>query len=298
MMLILITVLVSVWLIFKLASSLSLLRIQHYWQSKRTVITEYKTPHNLTPAELGYMFDRRFGRNELLATVVQLYQKGRLRLEPLDNDIAVLSGRRKKAAAGQLDDSEAVLVAAINYSHGGSRLWSSMASIFSRETGVRWQYERAIITQLIDKGYLTDKARNEPFVDRFVKSLLSFAFAWLLFFSSLGHRVTSGSAYENLDFLTVTLLLLPLFAAVWIGFYIYLSVLSHEIRISAGLPRFATHKLKSQWRDVVGFRDYLRVVEWHRLRVNPDIDNMALPYCLACGFRVNVSKALAARSET
>lgn len=295
-MLILITVLVSVWLIVKLASSLLLLRIQRHWQSKHTVITEFKTPHNLTPAELGYIFDRRFGRNELLATVVQLYQKGRLQLEAAGKDIAVVSAPRKKAAR-RLDDSEAVLVAAINYSHGGQRLWSDMSSLFSRETGVRWQYERAIINQLIEKGYLTDKARSEPFTDRFIKSLLGFALAWLLFFSSVGNRMTGGSAYQHLDFLAVSLLLLPLFAAAWIGFYIYLSVLSHEIRISAGLPRFATHKLKSQWRDVVGFRDYLRVVEWHRLRLDPDIDNMALPYCLACGFRVNVRKALVARSE-
>lgn len=292
----LLTILFLVWLIVKLFSALSLLRIQHYWHSKQTVITEYKTPHNLTPAELGYIFDRRFGRNELLATVVHLYQKGRLKLTPVGRDIVITKDGMKKTNRG-LDDSEAVLTAAITYSYGGQRSWNEMSSIFSRETGVRWQYELAIIGQLIDKGYLTERAKNEPFVDRFIKSLISFSITWALYFTTYGQLLTGRDAFERIDAFMTFLLVLPLFCLVWLGFYVYLSVLSHEIRLSAGLPRFATEKLRSQWRDVVGFRDYLRVVEWHRLKSMPELDNPALAYCLACGFRVDIRKALSVKKR-
>lgn len=287
----LLSVLFLLWLLVKLFSMLSLIRIQHYWHAKQTVITEYKTPHNLTPAELGYIFDRRFGRNELLATVIHLYQKGKLKLTPLGRDFIITKGVMNKSNRG-LDDSEAVLSAAITYSYGGQRSWSEMSSIFSRETGVRWQYERAIIGQLIDKGYLTERAKNEPFVDRFVKSLLSFSITWSLYFTSFGQSLAGNSGFERLDAFALFLFILPVFCLVWVGMYVYLSILSHEIHISAGLPRFATEKLRSQWRDVVGFRDFLRVVEWNRLKSMPELDNPALAYCLACGFKVDIKKAL------
>ena len=286
-----------IWLIVKLGSMLSLLRIQHYWHSKQTVITEYDTPHNLTPAELGYIFDRRFGRNELMATVVQLYQRKKVKLTPLKGDIIITIGKPTKFNRG-LDDSEAVLTAAITYSHGGQRSWNEMSSIFSRETGVRWQYERALVGQLIDKGYLTDSARHEPFIDRFIKSLLSFSITWALFFTTLGQNLSGSGGFERLDAFVTVLFLLPIFCLVWLGMYTYLSILSHEIRLSAGLPRFATEKLRAQWRDVVGFRDFLRVVEWHRLKSMPELDNPAFAYCLACGFKVDVRAALAAQRHS
>lgn len=293
----LVLILFIIWLIVKLASQLSLLRVQHQWHAKQTVITEYKTPHNLTPAELGYIFDRRFGRNELLATVVHLYQKKKLRLTPLSGDIVITNEKAKKLNRG-LDDSEAVLTAAITYSHDGQRLWSEISSIASRETGVRWQYERALVGQLIDKGYLTERAKNEPFIDRFVKSLLSFTLTWVVYFTTVGQNLSGSDGFSRLDSFVTILFLLPLFGLVWIGFYLYLSILSHEIRISAGLPRFATQKLRDQWRDVVGFRDFLRVVEWHRLRSMPEIDNPSLAYCLACGFHVDVPAALRAKGHS
>lgn len=290
-----ILILFLIWLVVALLSRLSLLRVQAHWHGKNTVITQFSTPHNLTPAEFGYIFDRKFGRNEMKATIVDLFQRKLLILKSYKvafaNDIEI-SANPARPHKRPVDDCEAVLIAHIKYSHGGKRLWSEISSIYSRETGTRWQYEQAVVGQLIDKGYLTERAKNEPFVDRFIKSGLSFAVTWLLFFSALGSRLSGTTGFDKIDSFVSVLVLIPVFVIVWAALYIYLSVLSQEVRLSAGLPRFATEKLRSEWRDVVGFRDYLRVVEWHRLRSMPEIENKAVAYCLAAGFKVDVNSVL------
>lgn len=288
-------ILFLIWSIVVLCSKLSLLRIHAHWHGKQTVITQFSTPHNLSPTEFGYIFDRRFGRKEMMGTLTSLARRRILHLQPQAKgpvrDIMITAAAMRPPDY-RLDDCEAVLIASVTYSDGGQRSWRKMSSFFSREVGARWQYEHAVVGQLIEKGYLTEKAKHEPCIDRFIKSAIGFGVAWFAFFTVMGNDLSGTGQYARLDSLISVLLLLPMFGVLWLVLYAYLSILSHEIRLSAGTPRFATDRLRSEWRDVVGFRDYLRVVEWHRLKVHPDLKNSALPYCLASGFKVNVLDAL------
>ncbi len=292
----LLIILFLIWLAVVLFSRLSLLRVQAHWHAKQTIVTQFSTPHNLTPAEFGYIFDRKFGRNEMMGTIVGLVQRKILTLtaksQAFDNDL-IISAERERPNNNKMDDCEAVLIGHITYSEGGARSWKEMRSVFSREAGTRWQYERSVVMQLIVKGYLTDNAKSEPFVDRFVKGTVSLIITWYFLFIATDKYITKAETYSGLDSFVFSLMLVPVFLVACFAFYVYLSVLTHEFRISAGAPRFATGKLRSEWRDVVGFRDYLRVVEWHRLQSQPDLGNKLLPYCLAGGFRIDMYKAVA-----
>src|SRR6185369_10292857 len=73
---------------------------QRLLNERHTVIAEYDAPKQLTPAELGYIIDARFGSNELLATIAQLYAKGAVKLQALDGgdfQITVINDDKKRA---------------------------------------------------------------------------------------------------------------------------------------------------------------------------------------------------------
>ncbi len=50
------------------------------------IIAEYEPPDNLSPAEVGYLFDSRLGKTELLATLLSLEQRSLVTINYSDVD--------------------------------------------------------------------------------------------------------------------------------------------------------------------------------------------------------------------
>lgn len=55
-------------------------------QGHQTVVAQYEVPARLSPAEIAYLYDRTFGQEELLATLLDLELRGKVRLSPIKGE--------------------------------------------------------------------------------------------------------------------------------------------------------------------------------------------------------------------
>lgn len=267
-----------------------LLSVRELRQLRRqhTVIAEYEAPKMLSPAELGFIFNQEFARNELLATIVRLYQLRAVALQPEHNDIAIMVRPEHPA----LDDTESTVYGYIDEPASGQAAiyWGQLDSWLSSVAGARDDLEESVVRSLAGKGYLVGNTITRQLFRKRVTSLILAtiltALALLPFVYSLHIRqdaATLGPGFEEVDE-QFTWLLVGLLAIVgWIGCFVLANLIAYEFYKYRGIPGAATPALKTLWPDVAGYRLFLRETEFPRLKIAPDAGDPAIAYCIALG---------------
>lgn len=283
-------ILLVVYIMAKSSSIMTLYGVQKRWRGKQTIIAVYEPPHALSAVELGFIFDRNFSDNELAAVVISLAQKNVISIDmSSDGDWTLIDSKPHGDKKILLDRAEQPIADYILTNTPVS--WASISSERSERAGIQGKCEDEITQSLITKDLISLDGYFDGLILKrsasiILSGLLALATIWLPLFAVRHATHTTGlePGFQAIDEFAVDLLLLPLFAAsVWL-MYIYGNFLVYIYFRSSGLPLGATAKLRTTWPEVIGFREYLKTVEFNRLSTSVSLNDPVLPYCVALGF--------------
>lgn len=255
-------------------------RAIHQRNMKRgTIVTEFKPPLDLSPAELGYLYDTKLQKQEIVATLLDLQQRGFITLKHGNLGLVAVA---KKPPAG-LKDHEAYLVRVINTGVAINYAFFSYHRVF---------VESNVQNLLVKRGFL-----HQPSIGRYFRRVAVLNFIGALIFPCSLLVVSSlkseGVSVENVAALIATSTLFAgVFAMVLFPFYGAVSVATLWLysRI-AGKSWLRTDKLRKEWRTIEGYRQYVHMVEIDNIQfetteLKERSRNHALPYAVALGFSV------------
>lgn len=247
------------------------LRLLH----QRTIIAEYDPPDNLSPAEMGYMFDSKLTIAEVFATIVSFEQQGFL---TITEEPAGLLVTTTQSVPPHLKEFERYVLDTIREQSGRPLTLAMLEKITPLADVV-------INKQLREQGYLV--TGNEQLKRSFFR-LLFITATLMLVFPILAFRPTSSEG------IIMTGLFLFFFSP---GYFIFSFFVYKIYKKIAGEPWLGTPKLKQVWSDIEGYRHFIEVVEADRLKFDSEttkgiIHNKALPYAIALGFNTGWLKKL------
>lgn len=285
-------------------------------KGRQTVIAQYEAPKALSPAEVAYLYDRTFGEEELLATLFDLEQRGKLELLPVPGEagnfrVAVLC----KGTEPDLTDYESDII--LGCLHPTTEpTWTAL-----RTDTVLWDnsFETALEHSLQARGLLNADGDGE----RAVQWLLA-GIALILSFIVLcvpvrpfdapritdifsvkpqpfvsidesgnaqNRTIVSSSTAENLDGFArldaqVTLFFLCVVCLVQAALLYWSLRLSRGLYLRALNMEHGTKALRMLWPELDGYRLFLQEVELDRIHFSNESDhqialNTALPYAVA-----------------
>lgn len=242
------------------------------------IVAEYEPPLNLSPAEIGYLYDTKVQRREMLATIIDLEQRGFLALHKNNQQASV---RPHPKGDGKLKDYEQLLISALQQrSHIDTTLFASHSL----------QFGYLVRQHLIRKGYLRGNVLGH-YIRLMIRTNLMAALLCPGLFMFVGLLNADTPSATNV---LSTLFGIPVFAIFLSPFYSPISILFVAIyaRI-VGQSWLKTSKLKKSWREIEGYRLYVRMVELDNLRFESKnkraaIKNKVLPYAIALGFKLDI----------
>ncbi len=259
-------------------------------QAKQTVVAEYEAPSRLSAAELGFIVDKTFGHNELLATVAQLYAKGAVILAPLSKeDFSIVPLPDSVTIDASLDDNESGVLGYIRgqAQSGESLRWSQLDTLSGELAGVQADFEATTLEGLVNKGLLypnvfqsLTKRRRLPAIGF---ALLVCISLFLIFLHFTKENTGTSAGFQSVDHeVTLLALLLPVLITGLLC-YLYANFLAFVYYRRAGQPVTATSGLQLLWADVAGFQIFLKETEYVRLQSVCDPKDASMAYCLALG---------------
>lgn len=265
--------------------------------NRGTVIAEYEAPHLLSPAELGYLYDKDFGDNELLATILTLVRNGLVYIvshEP-HNPLFQAKDDTKDKDLQELDDAGKAVYSWIRSQKHKNIAWKDISDIFSATLGARSSYEQDVHNALVHKNYIRKgsvlSARNmhAQLYGSFGLMLVLLAVASYYFISSA--RLTGlNDDYQSLDRFTGIAIFTMASALLWLPVAYLMKLITLTYHFSAGQPANMTPKFRKHWHDVAGFRLFVSTVEFSRLSADTNPYDKAMPYAIALGFRPDINK--------
>lgn len=233
---------------------------------QNVIIAEYEPPANLTPAEIGYLFDSRFDKTEVVATLVDLEQRGLVSLSyskvdglHVEKIVVELPNDLKEHELYLLDNLGA----------------SSNLSLYSLK--IINGFKSRVKKSLKNQGFI--KPQNETVSYYAQRTLVAYflitipMFLWLM----SGSDKSFGTAI--MAFIFIFILSFPfLLGLALVAGFIYNNLV--------GQPGLWTDKLKSMWRELEGYRDFVEQVELDELQFESEdlkirSKNKALPYAIA-----------------
>ncbi len=272
---------------------------------KHTVIAEYEAPHLLSAAELGYLFDRDFGKNELLATVLALVQKQMVLVRKNSKQNPLLVARKdvEDYKLKELDNGELAVWSWLRSRPHRSIEWDNLSSMFSSKLGGKASFEHEVRQGLVQKGYLRQNPSWFSFSSDYAMAalLVSFGviFALTVYYFSAVNLSGQRDGFDSLDKFSGFLLISFLVLCFWFPIIFTLRLLFLTYYASARRPVATTKKFHAHWHDVAGFYEFVRTVEFSRMDVDPNPYDKAMPYAVALGFKPDLDKmsALAAKGK-
>jgi hypothetical protein len=235
-----------------------------------TTITNYDPPLGLSAAELGYVYAGKLTKEVILAGIITLGQKGLLTITPVKNkkDLMhedariVLTGKDSgvdafhKALLGVLQhlETEVITIKMVYFNTSGGNNRNLLRSTL--EDSLK---QKGIIFGLYSKDSIRP---NMIKVFVLTALILTVIIGGLFFEDKSGQRVANLVSY--------------VFMGVWPAFIIAFISLASFYRMRGILPN-GTKKLKRAWLDILGYRDYLKVVEAPRLKFELNDDDLVLP---------------------
>lgn len=261
---------------------------------KGTVIAEYDAPHLLSPAELGYLFDRDFGEHEMLATIVSLVQKGfvSIRKHEHRNPLLVAESGLKDNQIKKMDHAEMSVYSWVRQQNHGTISWNSLTNNFSATLGAREAFQHEVRGQLEDKGFLrapTHLSISDNISELKIAAGLMAILFFILVFLISQLQGTNGDFSEldtNISYLSAGLAVLLL----WLPTVYFLKLLKATYYFAANMPVAATWQFNEKWRDVAGYRLFVKTVEFSRLSADTNPYDTSMPYAIALGFDPDLNK--------
>lgn len=288
---------VALYLAVRLATAVVFYRQQQLLKQDKTIIHEYTAPPDLTPAEMGYIFDRRFGIPELSATVVQLLQQNVLTAHHAGNQLQLSLTSKKRQP-----NLDWVALEVIGFISSKQRRisWHALVDELGLYQSFQQSLEKQVKRQLVSKEYLTDSdAQTEDLVRKWVRNVLglvlSLGFVLIpinqVFSSS---RFGVGNGYGDIDYALVFLLATMVLVVLWPLWNSYVDLLVRIYMNGSGLPLDATSKLRREWGIISGYRIYLLVVESQRQKSSPTLHADTLAWCMVFGQGPSLDEAVKA----
>lgn len=263
------------WLIGRLVRKLWVFLERVHWSRHNVIYAEYESPNGLKPGEIAYLYDRVFGEQELLATLFDLELRKKVELSTLSSN---RSGPDFKIQAHcevvdtELLNFEQEVIATIK-SYSQNATWS----LLKTDTAV-WDssIELELQTGLQQKGYIKSaSSRINAYLKYFlIGAAISSLFIILpLFIENTGNIATPGDTLVDLqrDLAIFTGGMLWLIASALYGIAAYFGFSAYYNALDVGK---GTQYLRKLWPHMVGFREYLRVVEQDRIQ----FENSTLKY--------------------
>lgn len=269
---------------------------QHQLSTDHTVIAEYGVPSQLSPAELGYIIDARFGSNELLATIAQLYAKKLVTLKALPGDDFQISTTTH--ADPSVDNCESCVLGYVRSLPDGVTTWKQLDSAVSEAVGPQADFEDSVLGSLVSKGLLYESSLKGLLFRSTAQSIVSAAILSLAYLMGIGiwqgaHELTQTSTgFISLDRDVAFLIFLLAAAPVWLLAFAYVNLLLYIYGHRDGVPLGGTEQLNKIWPDVAGYQLYLRETEYVRLQHDHDACDASMAYCLALGLDPGFVKSL------
>jgi hypothetical protein len=268
-----------------------------------TIIAEYTVPDQLTPAELGYIIDAVFGSNELLATIAWLYAANLVRLQPDEDgtDFSITPISAEATVPTAIGDAESSVLGYVRSLPGESIRWSQLGSALGTITGIRSDFEEAVLGSLVSKGLLLRGGMAGLLFRRRRASLLVAVLGTIAVGAPLyrwGHHMlvagkdTIGAGYMGIDRGVSILLFIPVLAMLWLGWYAYANLFAYVYTHRDGVPVGGTKLLNQLWPVVAGYRLFLSETEYVRLQHDRNPRDPAFAYCLALGLDAGFVRSL------
>lgn len=259
-----------------ISAHINIRRLTHQRLQQNTIIAEYTPPGNLSPAELGYIFDNKLTDAEVFGTIVYLQNLDFITIGESKNGKLYID--RVNPGSEGLNKFEAAILELIP---PDERKWITKKYIAMAvsETGP------VLEKQLTQKGYIISS--NRRFDQAFIRHALIVIGLWIIFPLGFFQFVTTET-------IKAMLLLSPVITYIYVKFA---KILYKSYFKIAGEPWYATDKLKKVWPDVEGYRTFIQVVEADRFTYKSDelkgvIKHEALPYAIALGFNTGWQKQL------
>jgi hypothetical protein len=233
---------------------------------QNVIVAEYEPPEDLSPAEIGYLFDSRIGKTELVATLVDLEQRGLVSISYSKLD-GIHAETKTTQLPGRLKEHEQFLLN--NLGTGSSISLMSLSTILG--------FKKCVIESLQKRGFIPDRGETiKYFAQRtFVAYFLITVplFLWLVFTSNGG-------------FISALILIIIIFVISFPFFLGLALVVGFIYNKLAGQPGMWTAKFKTVWPKLEGYRDFVQQVELDELRYESEdlkirSKNKALAYAIA-----------------
>jgi hypothetical protein len=279
-------VIVLLLVVSKMISFLAFRQAQRWLAQNKSLIHEFGVSTDLSPVEFGYLFDRKFRDEELLALLITMHQSRILFIENRKDDLTIRQvPRNLQKNMGML---ELEVLSYLN-SQGGQGLWSQFSKDLKAGSDLHERFERFIHQDLEQKGYFVHgtlglygrKIQNLQF---WLGTMLSFAFVLIPFRQSFIYSQQAlGTGFAAVDQMVIGMLLVFVAFCFWPAWYLYVGLAAKIIYHSSGIPLGATQKLRHDWRILYGYKVFLHKVEKNRLAVDPGISDKAMPWCVAIG---------------
>ncbi len=264
---------------------------------KKNVITaEYEPPLGLNPAEVGYLFDGKLREREVGATIIYLIQKGFLHIKKVNGEKRIYAGPRigdnlktyEKKLIEEADKPDGVTAGAL-LSRFIAYKDKNFGGVASREL---------VFTQLVHSDLHRRQYVKGSFLKYFLAGslkitvLLQLVLVYLPLFSLF---IIATIQDGTTDFtLLMTLLMTGFFVCIFLllPFFIAAMILNYLRGRILGREWIITEKLKRLWPQLVGYRQYIKLVENDRLEFQSEelqtvSKNETLPYAVAMGYVKN-----------
>ncbi len=265
---------------------------------KKNIITaEYEPPLGLNPAELGYMFDGKLRQQEVGGTIIHLLQRGVLHMRKVEGGKRIFAGPKVES---NLKEYEKKLVEEAEVPDGISadELMGRFTSYKSKNINTPLVSREFMFTQYVHADLLKRQYVRGSFIRRFLQGSFNITILLLIIFVLLPifgvwclMSVQEGIA--SLSDLGILLVFASIFSLMFFpAFFIAGMILNYFKGRVIGRECMITPKLKRLWPQIVGFRQYVRLVENDRLefqarRMAEVSKNDTLPYAVALGFVKN-----------
>lgn len=241
---------------------------------QKTVVAEYQPPAELTPAEIGFLYDAKLALPEVYATVIYLEQLGLIELSSEQGKYRI---QTVNPDATGLREFETYILWFLDQ-HSGEVITKRMLR------HVRWKADLIIKRQLQAFGYLASTAEQTR------RSLIRIGIILGLLFGLTIIAVHPHSSNGFIALLFIFVIGTPLYFIAAVFLYIRVQKISGE-------PWLGTPKLKEIWSDIEGYRQFIELVELDNLQFDSEstkgtIQNKTLPYAIALGFQTGWQEKL------
>lgn len=260
---------------------------------KNPITAEYLPPLDLNPAEIGYLFDGKLKELEVGATIIHLIQSGILHVKKVEEKKKIFAGPRiddnlksyEKKLVEATDNPDGVTADVLVRRFTTHKNDSFSFQVMARET---------VFTQLVH----SDLSRRQFVRDRYMFRFLFSSFKiflivtlFLIYIPFVGAwafgALKSGTAYTNtLEDLLVGGFFISIYF--FIPLYAFSMVLNHYRARVIGREWLITEKLKRHWPQIVGYRQYIKMLENDKLKfssrsIKEQSKTSSLPYAVALG---------------